>query len=252
MNDDIEAAIALKQRFPNQIFLIRYEDMALNPVYETGKILDFLDLEFTKSIREFLDSHTKGSRRDVFKKHSNFGVFTRATTITTTNCEHSPLSNVSSTINIASSVNTSFPTTTTMTNCEHGTLSNVSTSTAATINIESSVNTSVPTTTTTTTSTTTTRNFFELHRFHAHHLPRGGVQFDTFRNSRKNAFAWTTQLNISTVKTIQEVCSVPMARLGFNLMTDESQLKDQNFQILKVTEDLKFLQNLTIDNDSAK
>jgi hypothetical protein len=217
MDDDLEAAIDLKKRFPNQIFLIRYEDLALDPVYEIGKIVNFLDLDFTKSIRVFLESHTKGPRNGFLRNSLNFRGYKPATTITTTNCEQR---------------------------------SNVSASTAAiTINYNSSVNLSFPTTATT--STTIHRRFFEPRRFHAHHLPRSGVQFDTYRNSKKNAFAWTNRLNFSTVKTIQEVCSAPMAKLGFNLMKDESQLKDPDFEILRVTDDLKFLQRYNKNYDNV-
>ena len=60
MDDDINAAKALKEKFPNKILLVRYEDIALNPKSETQKILNFLDLEFKKSISDFLESHTSG------------------------------------------------------------------------------------------------------------------------------------------------------------------------------------------------
>ena len=192
MDDDINAAKALKEKFPNKILLVRYEDIALNPKSETQKILNFLDLEFKKSISDFLESHTSGPL--ISKQPKNI------TTISISNAQNSSIFSATNS-DVISQVETVFPTTT--------------------VQLKSPV----------------------AHQLHSHHLP---MQFDTFRNSKDNAYAWKKHLNISTVKFIQKVCSVPMMKLGFNLMTDESQLTDPKFEVLSVTKELKSMQQYPI------
>jgi len=70
-----------------------------------------------------------------------------------------------------------------MVNGEHDVLSNDSMST---------------TTTTTATATTFQSRLIDPRRIYGHHHLRSGLQFDTYRNSKKNAFAWTNRLNISS------------------------------------------------------
>jgi hypothetical protein len=118
---------------------------------------------------------------------------------------------------------------TTITNIQNGTISSKEID-----EMRSLVKTALP--------TTVRLKYSVTHQPHSHHLQRSRIQFDTYRNSKDNAFAWTKHLNISTVKFIQDICSVPMMKLGFDLITEESQLTDPKLEVLSVTDELKSLQ----------
>ena len=45
-----------------KMFLIRYEDLSLEPFSTTDRLLEFLDLKPNKLIDQFLESHTKTKR----------------------------------------------------------------------------------------------------------------------------------------------------------------------------------------------
>ncbi|CAL4181683.1 unnamed protein product, partial [Meganyctiphanes norvegica] len=58
MDSDLTAAIKLKNKYPQQIYILRYEDLALNPINKTHELLDYLKFELDSNIEEFLKSHT--------------------------------------------------------------------------------------------------------------------------------------------------------------------------------------------------
>jgi hypothetical protein len=150
MDDDMNAAKMLKKKFEDKILLVRYEDLSFNPEHETLRILKFLGLECKKTIKDFLDTHTKGA------------------------------------------------------------------------NNQSKYSTEI--------------------------LP---VFYNTFRDSKLNAFAWRNKSNFTVIKQIQEVCSTPLKRFGYNLITDEKQLLDPKFEILKMTEDVQLLRQVSFPLSSG-
>jgi hypothetical protein len=159
INDDVNAAHILKKRYPDKILLVRYEDLSLNPDSETRRILKFLGLEMKKSIKDFLDIHTKDPKKvnkllqsqTMYNKSSEYGI--------------PPVI-----------------------------------------------------------------------------LPE---PYNTFRDSSHNAFAWRVKSNYSAVEKIQKICSIPMKRLGYNLIPDERKLLDPNFDILKMTEEVELLRQVS-------
>lgn len=58
MEDDLTVALQLQKEFPRKLFILRYEDMSLNPLVKTQKLLDYLGLDFDPKMEEFLASHT--------------------------------------------------------------------------------------------------------------------------------------------------------------------------------------------------
>jgi len=52
--------------FSDKMFLIRYEDLSLEPFATTDRLLQFLDLKPNKLIDQFLESHTKTKRPGIF------------------------------------------------------------------------------------------------------------------------------------------------------------------------------------------
>ncbi|XP_045625224.1 carbohydrate sulfotransferase 1 [Procambarus clarkii] len=58
MEADLTAALQLQEEFPGKIYILRYEDMSLNPANKTRELLDYIGLDFEPKMEEFLDSHT--------------------------------------------------------------------------------------------------------------------------------------------------------------------------------------------------
>ncbi|XP_050719845.1 carbohydrate sulfotransferase 4-like isoform X2 [Eriocheir sinensis] len=58
MEDDLKAARDLQKSFPGRVYILRYEDMSLNPANKTRELLNFLDFDFDPHMEEFLSSHT--------------------------------------------------------------------------------------------------------------------------------------------------------------------------------------------------
>ncbi|XP_071521018.1 carbohydrate sulfotransferase 4-like isoform X3 [Panulirus ornatus] len=58
MKDDLPAALKLQEDFPGRLYILRYEDMSLNPVNKTRELLDYLGFDFDPKMEEFLASHT--------------------------------------------------------------------------------------------------------------------------------------------------------------------------------------------------
>ena len=59
MEEDLELINGLVARFPNQYYLVKFEDLAINVEIETDKLFRFLEMPVSVSTRAFLDSHTK-------------------------------------------------------------------------------------------------------------------------------------------------------------------------------------------------
>ncbi|XP_045121523.1 carbohydrate sulfotransferase 4-like isoform X2 [Portunus trituberculatus] len=58
MDEDLKTAAELHRDFPERFYLLRYEDMSLNPVNKTRELLSHLTLDFDPHMEEFLASHT--------------------------------------------------------------------------------------------------------------------------------------------------------------------------------------------------
>lgn len=58
MDEDLKAAYEMQKAFPGRVYILRYEDMSLNPVNKTRELLTFLGLDFDPHMEQFLTSHT--------------------------------------------------------------------------------------------------------------------------------------------------------------------------------------------------
>lgn len=63
---DYQAAVKLTERFPGRVRVIRYEDLQLDPLKGTKDLFEFLALNFSRPVEEFLRKNTKfiGKRSD--------------------------------------------------------------------------------------------------------------------------------------------------------------------------------------------
>lgn len=61
LEDDMKSIEGLVKRFPNQHYLLKFEDLATDVEVETEKLFRFLEMPVTASTRAFLDSHTKSN-----------------------------------------------------------------------------------------------------------------------------------------------------------------------------------------------
>jgi len=55
---DVTAAEDLAARYPDSVTLVRYEDLSLMPEETTRDLMDFLDLPWTKTMSNYIDTHT--------------------------------------------------------------------------------------------------------------------------------------------------------------------------------------------------
>ena len=62
---DVVAVLKLKQKYPDRVFMTRFEKLASDPVQISKEIYKFLDLEFTDKVERFVQSktHSKQSGR---------------------------------------------------------------------------------------------------------------------------------------------------------------------------------------------
>ena len=61
LSDDLQMAKSLEEHQPGRITVVRYEDLSLEPDLVTRRLLKFLDLPWTESISQFIQSHTVSS-----------------------------------------------------------------------------------------------------------------------------------------------------------------------------------------------
>ena len=58
MDDDYTTALALQKQFPGKVHILRYEDLSLNPMNETRRLLNEIGLDFDRSMETFIKTHT--------------------------------------------------------------------------------------------------------------------------------------------------------------------------------------------------
>ena len=68
MAENIETA----RMFPGLIHIVRYEDIALDPVAETSKIYNFIGLEISPEVEKFLEIATQNEDKTKYKKGEEF------------------------------------------------------------------------------------------------------------------------------------------------------------------------------------
>ena len=56
--------------------------------------------------------------------------------------------------------------------------------------------------------------------------------YSTSRNSKLTAFAWKSKIDLQYLQHIQGLCFKPMEKLGYNLIKDQMERDDQEFQVL--------------------
>ena len=56
--------------------------------------------------------------------------------------------------------------------------------------------------------------------------------YSTSRNSKLTAFAWKSKIDLQYLQHIQGLCFKPMEKLGYNLIKDQTERDDQEFQVL--------------------
>ena len=72
MEQDYDDAMTLKQKDPEKIHLVRYEDLSLDPFGVTDEILSFLKLPMMPQVENFLETHTGSNRQETaLKKGQN-------------------------------------------------------------------------------------------------------------------------------------------------------------------------------------
>eukprot|EP00095_Tigriopus_kingsejongensis_P001704 maker-scaffold802_size95064-snap-gene-0.15 protein:Tk01704 transcript:maker-scaffold802_size95064-snap-gene-0.15-mRNA-1 annotation:"carbohydrate sulfotransferase 1" len=59
---DVQAAYDLKKKYPNQVYLVRYEDLSLDPYQSVDKVFEFLDLPQSPVVDDYIKTHTKAAR----------------------------------------------------------------------------------------------------------------------------------------------------------------------------------------------
>ncbi|RWS21252.1 secreted protein-like protein [Leptotrombidium deliense] len=58
MNDDVETFIEMKKQFPNNLFRIQYEQIALNTKKYSKQLFNALNINFSSHVVKFIQSHT--------------------------------------------------------------------------------------------------------------------------------------------------------------------------------------------------
>ena len=61
LSDNLAAAHDLSARHPGRVYVVRYEDLALDPDRVYGRVLRFLGQKRTQGVDEFIRTNTKGS-----------------------------------------------------------------------------------------------------------------------------------------------------------------------------------------------
>ncbi|MFT5620718.1 MAG: protein-tyrosine sulfotransferase [Bacteroidia bacterium] len=70
-NVSVDCASQWEQKFPNNFFSIRYEDLVKNQVATISKVCEFLNLEFDDSIFDYLGKPSELGDVDLYKHHTN-------------------------------------------------------------------------------------------------------------------------------------------------------------------------------------
>ncbi|XP_059093759.1 carbohydrate sulfotransferase 1-like [Tigriopus californicus] len=62
LDRDLASAYDLRDKYPGRVYLIRYEDLSVDPYENVDKIFEFLDLPQNSVVDNFIKTHTKTSR----------------------------------------------------------------------------------------------------------------------------------------------------------------------------------------------
>ena len=63
LKSDVIAAFRLKEKYPDRIHLVRYEDLAVEPHEVSDDLLNFLDLPQSEAIDKYIEEHTKAPKK---------------------------------------------------------------------------------------------------------------------------------------------------------------------------------------------
>ena len=58
LHDDLLAARRLQSKYPDRVHIVRYENMALQPLNESKSLLQKLGVDFTEEIESYITAHT--------------------------------------------------------------------------------------------------------------------------------------------------------------------------------------------------
>ncbi|KAI9558779.1 hypothetical protein GHT06_015568 [Daphnia sinensis] len=61
VNEDLEELNRLQNLFPNQLYLLKFEDLSANVETETKKLFQFLNMPFSRSVKDYLARHTQSN-----------------------------------------------------------------------------------------------------------------------------------------------------------------------------------------------
>lgn len=62
LTQDVASAYDLRDKYPGRVYLVRYEDLSVDPYENVDKILEFLDLPQNSVVDNFIKTHTKTDR----------------------------------------------------------------------------------------------------------------------------------------------------------------------------------------------
>jgi hypothetical protein len=71
ISEDLLEFFKLKSQMPDQLFMIRYEDLSISPQETTSRLLQQLQLPFSKQVQRFLQSHTKVDPHSLGSENGN-------------------------------------------------------------------------------------------------------------------------------------------------------------------------------------
>ena len=66
LSEDVKATFDLAKKYPKNVYLVRYEDLALDPYTIVEEMLTFLGLPMKPQIQRFIESHMKKSESNEF------------------------------------------------------------------------------------------------------------------------------------------------------------------------------------------
>ncbi|OTF83816.1 carbohydrate sulfotransferase 3-like protein [Euroglyphus maynei] len=69
IREDLNDFDRLKSILNNRLLLVRYEDISANPLNETRKLFDTINIEFSQYIQRFLRTHTTNSTANYHHNH---------------------------------------------------------------------------------------------------------------------------------------------------------------------------------------
>lgn len=64
MSEDITIYRQLKRRYPNRFYQVRFEDLALRTQKEAEKLYNFVGLNFSPQVQQFIDTHTNATKEE--------------------------------------------------------------------------------------------------------------------------------------------------------------------------------------------